>query len=123
VRRKALLQAVVAGMAAVLLGLAPRHRWAATSVGSVAVWFLASGLWLPHAYRAVDRWLSRLAQAVGTAIAWVVLVPFFYLCFVPGRLLLALLGKDPLCRRRTDERTYWSVRPKLTSPDQFRKQY
>lgn len=123
-RRKGLLQAIVAGAGAVFVGFAFRHPWASAGLGAVAIWFLVSGLFWPRGYRAVDRWLSRLARAVGTVVTGVLLVPFFYLCFVPGRLLLWLLHKDPLHRRlRTDEPTYWTRHPRPTSLDQFRKPY
>ena len=103
------------------------YRW--LPAGSFAVWILAgavlvSGLFFPKVFRALELAGKRLGQWVGTALTWLLLAPFFYLCFVPARLLLRLRGKDPLQRRFPGrEASYWTLRKPVTEPAQYRRQF
>lgn len=84
---------------------------------------LISGLFVPSIFWAIERVGAILGLAVGTALTWLLLVPFFYLCFTTVRLFHLMKGKDPLCRRcPTDEPTYWVPRPPVTDPAHYRKQ-
>lgn len=68
--------------------------------------------------------MNVVAIAAGKGITFLLLVPFFYLVFVPGRLLLALSGRDPLNRRfPSDEPSYWVKRAPGISPAHYKKQY
>lgn len=103
------------------------YRW--HPAGSFAVWILAgavlvSGLFFPKVFRALELAGKRLGQWVGTALTWLLLAPFFYLCFVPARLFLRLRGKDPLQRRFPGrEASYWTLRKPVTEPAQYRRQF
>ena len=97
--------------------------------GSLAVWILAavvlvSGFFVPKVFRALEHAGRRLGQWIGTALTWLLLAPFFYLCFVPARLLLRLRGKDPLQRRFPGrEASYWTPRKPVADPAQYRRQF
>lgn len=85
---------------------------AAIAIAVVGSLVLVIGLVAPRLLIPVDRGVMRFAKAVGTAMTWLTLVPFFWLCMVPGRLVLLALGRDPM-RRAWDPsaKTYWT--PKL----------
>ncbi len=110
-RRAAVIQAVVMGIVAAILLYWLHHVLAGRIVAGLAAAVLALGLALPQAYRPVHAFGQTLGRAVGTCLAYVLLVPFFFLFFLPVALLLRLLGRDPLHRRFRDARwTYWVCR-------------
>ena len=90
----------------------------------IASFVLVSGLFIPPFWRGIEAFGQFLAKFVGTALTWGLLVPFFYLVFVPGRLMLKLKGKDPMQQAfPTDKETYWEPRPPVASVEQYRKQH
>jgi hypothetical protein len=123
-RRRAVVQAAVAGGIGLLLVLVWHRRILGWVVLALSAGVLFSGLFLPRAFRALEGFGQRLAKFVGAALTWLLLVPFFYLCFLPGSLLLGLLKKDPLkLKFPSDEPTYWDTRPHRMDADYFKKQY
>ncbi len=122
-RLKALIQAPI--MAAVGAVLHHFHR----DIGAYIVWALAAlvligGLFISPLFRAFEKFGQLLARWVGAALTWGLLVPFFYLCFVPGRWIMQLRGRDPLTRKfPSQERTYWIPRPPVSSLAQYKKQH
>ncbi|NIP18141.1 MAG: hypothetical protein GWM87_08275, partial [Xanthomonadales bacterium] len=52
---------------------------------ALAALVLISGLFLPRVFNAIERGGRRLGFWVGTGLTWILLVPFFYVVFVPGR--------------------------------------
>lgn len=100
------------------------HRTMGFVVWGLAAVVLVSGLFLPPVFAAIERFGKRLGQWVGTGLTWGLLVPFYYLCFVPLHLLQKISGKDPLRRRfPTDEPTYWTPRGPVKDANQYRKQF
>ena len=96
----------------------------AAVVGGLATLFLISGTLSPAARTLQERLGQFLAVVVGTVLAYVLLVPFFFLCFVPGRILLLITGKDPLCRaRKTNAPSYWLDKPKRESDDRYERMF
>ncbi len=64
---------------------------------------------------------QSLGRLISHVLTWVLLVPFFYLCFTPGRLILILRKKDPLHRQcPSSETSYWVTRPPIADLDQYR---
>jgi hypothetical protein len=124
IRRRALVQAAVAAAIGLLLALMFKHRIAGGIVLAIAAIVLATGLFLPRAFQSLERAMQALGKGVGAALTWILLVPFFYLCFLPGHLLIALLRKDPLrLRFPSDEPTYWDSRPHRMDAEYFKRQY
>ena len=55
---------------------------------------------------------------------WAVLTPFYILCFVPGRLILAMRGRDPLRREfPAPGASCWEARGPHPQPDRYRKPF
>lgn len=95
-----------------------------TVVFVLATLVLAGGLWLPPLYRGFRKLGHALAKGVGIALSWILLVPFFYVCFPIGRLILVVLRKDPMHRNfLPKDQTYWSEHRPLPEADAYRRQY
>ncbi len=100
------------------------HRLMGAVVWSLATVVLVSGLFIPPAFAAIERFGMALGKWVGAGLTWGLLTPFFYLCFCPMHLMLKLKGKDPLERRlHTGESTYWTARLPVEDPSRYRKQF
>ena len=110
-RKRAAIEAAVGFAAALTLAFGFHHRVAGGIVLGIAALVLVGGLWFPPLYHGFRRFGALLGKWVGAALTWALLVPFFYLCFAPARLLLALTGRDPM-RRRFDPSapSYWTSR-------------
>jgi len=113
----------------VAIGLLMVFRWHHTIPGfilfALAAFVVVSGLFIPKAYAAFERFVGLIAQGVGIALNWILLVPFFYLFFVPARLVMSIKNKDPLRRAfPTSEPTYWVERTEdMEDLTHYRKQY
>lgn len=114
--------AVVSAVAALMIRWG--HRVPAAVLFGLGVFILVSGFFLPRAFAAFERLVGLFARGVGLALTWLLLVPFFYLFFVPGRLILRLQGKDPLHRQfPSPEKTCWTPHHRIGGVEQYRKQY
>jgi hypothetical protein len=123
-RRRALLQGIVtAAIATFLTWRLGRYRLGlflyCFSAGILICGFLA-----PKAFDILERMGQKLAHVVALALTWILLLPFFYLCFAPAHLVLKLMGKDPM-RRRFDRkrRSYWVDHKPPTAPQPYTRQY
>ncbi|HPT16917.1 MAG TPA: hypothetical protein PK388_06515 [Kiritimatiellia bacterium] len=122
--RRALIQAAI--LAAVGAGLRfglHREIMAGVAWGMGAL-IAVSGFFLPSLFRALERLGGRLGHGTGVALTYLLLVPFYFLVFVPARAALALRGKDPMQRRfPAPEASCWT--PKKTNPklNHYRKQF
>lgn len=121
-RHKALIQAIVTAVVGAVIYFLFRHALAAYVVWGIAAFVLVTGWLVQPVFRAVDRFMQGFGRAVGTGLTYLLLVPFFYLVFMPGRMLMRVLGKDPLQLARATEPSCWSVRKPL-KPDHFKKQF
>ena len=107
-----------------LLYWGPKHRAAGLVLWGLAAAVLVSGLFFPPAFAAIERFGKRLGKGAGSILTWSLLAPFYYLCFLPLRLALAIRGKDPLARRfPSDEPTYWVPRKPVADLSQYKKQF
>ena len=113
-------------MAAIGVGL---YGWLGHHVMGFVVWSLAalvlvSGFFIPPVFAAIERFGQLLGKWVGAILTWGLLVPFYYLCFVPMHLAQKISGKDPLHRQtHTQEPTYWTPRKPVKDVAQYRKQF
>jgi len=123
VARRAVAQAAIPlalGIAAVCLG----RRAAAAMLLGVAAALTVCGFAFPRAFRNIERFGRTLSGWVAQGLTYGLLVPIFLLVFLPGRLILLALGRDPMRRRwRGRDATYWT--PHADAPDtaRYRKQY
>ncbi|MBM4129941.1 hypothetical protein FJ250_02785 [bacterium] len=98
-RRRGLIQAgVVLAVAAAFRFLL--HRKLPADVLFVAgVLLLLAALWRPLLLQPLHRFGQAAGKAAGVGLAWLLLVPFYFACVVPGGLILRLRGSDPLARK------------------------
>ena len=102
----------------------PGHLVGPILVGTIAVLVLVGGLFVPPLFHAIERFGQKLGKWVAAGLTWGLLVPFFYICFTFGRLVLLVLGRDPMDRKvPTDKPTYWEPREPVPSLDQYRRQH
>ena len=110
--------------AAALLYLAKGLTAAPLVIFSIATGIALCALFVPTAYRAIHSFFARAGHVVGVGIAYLLLVPLFYLFFTPIRVYRTLAGKDPLRLRADGARaSYWEARPADTDPTHYRRQY
>lgn len=123
-RKKAMVQfCLTAALASVLL-FGTRFAKAGVVLYAVSGVLLAAGWLAPGVFRVIDGWALKAGRAVGTLLTWILLVPFFYLCFLPARILLFLSGKDPMNRSRLPGApTYWTAKTETGAEARFTKQY
>lgn len=122
---KATIQAAVAG----LVGWFLYAKWGHV-VGPVIIWSIASllliGGWIYRPIFHGFEWFgAKLAHWVAGGLTWLLLVPFFYIAFAGGRLILLLSGKDPMDCAFPDaeKQTFWTPRPIVTDMKQYEKQH
>lgn len=120
---RALFQAGI--MAAILLlFFYLRHGWVVGIVGVLLAADLVGAFFIPPLYFAMEKFGLLLARWVGTGLTYILLVPFFFICFVPARILLKLSGRDPMCRQWEKAKpTYWVDKPAPLDAAHFTRQY
>lgn len=120
-----LLISTVVGSGMATFALVRGHGTAASVIYCIVGVVVGSGLVYPPLYRRIERVFSRFALWVGTALTWILLVPFFFLVFPVGRVCLALKRRDPLNRAcPTDEDSYWVAHRRADDPEtRFRRQF
>ena len=97
---------------------------AAGILWSIGALLLVSGFLIPSLFAKIEQAGRWFGKGVGTAITWLLLVPMFYLVFVPGRLILRIRGIDPMCRKfPTDAPTYWVPRKPVVNLDEYKRQF
>lgn len=124
-RRKAAVResAIACAVALLLLFLFDKQVLAGI-VFAIAALVLVGGLFVEPVYRGFKKLGHYLAVGVGVGMTWLLLVPFFYICFTIGRVVLVLLRKDPLNREfPTAQPTYWSAYRYLPGADSYTRQY
>jgi hypothetical protein len=100
----------------------------ATTLGCCAAtlsgWMLLSGLFLPRAFLAVEGALKTFGRWVGIALTWVLLVLFFFLCFVPLSWLVRRQARHLLALEfDKNAPSYWQDRKPPGDPEHFLRQY
>lgn len=87
------------------------HRPMAYIVWTISISLFVCGLLLPRVFLKIEGGLRVFAHWVGLGLTVLLLVPFYWLVFAPGRLLFKLSGKDPMTRAcPTDLPSYWQER-------------
>jgi len=92
------------------------------------VWTLAGlvliGGWLvPPVFHAIERFGQAIARFATIGLNWLLLVPFFYLCFLPGRIILMLRRIDPMDRVFPDPRPSFWIPRKPVDTAQYKRQH
>lgn len=109
------------GAILVLVFHRPRLGLAISALGLFL--FIVGQFYSPIAYH-IEHVNRRVLATVASALAWILLAPFYLVFFSIGHALLALRGRDPLCRNSTtDESTYWLPVVPESSREDYRRQY
>lgn len=100
------------------------HVWIGEIIYFLSFLILVGGFAVPQIYLAFERVGHFLTVTIGSLFTWVLMSSFFYVCFVPGRILLCLFRKDPLQRARMpDAQSYWISKEHSSEKTQYRKLY
>lgn len=109
------------GLAIILLFGA---TWLGATVICISVIVLVTGCFFPSFYDWSKKLVGLVARVGSLGLTWLLLAPFFYICFTGGRCLLLIIQKDPLHQNFSeDEQSYWTVRQNVSEPEHYRKQY
>jgi len=85
---------------------------------------LLCALFAPRCWAVVQRALDRFARLVAAAVSFLLLSLLFLFCFIPGRILLMVLRRDPLCRRwEPKTASYWQTLPAASAAERWRRQF
>jgi len=122
--KRALLAAVLAATAGLLMLWLFRSRIPGAIALAAAVVTTASGIAAPRAFLVIEKFNATVARVVGVALTWILLTGLYWIYFVPGRGILAALGKDPVNRKfRDNRRTYWEQGERPRGRGSYRRQY
>lgn len=121
---KLIFQLIIAFAVAALFAFIFHRVLFASIVAGIGLIILICGLFIPGLYSALERIIGIFAFGVGQALTWILLVPFYYLCFLPARMLLALTKRDPM-KRAWDSSvpTYWDKKQDIQDNNRMTKQY
>jgi len=120
------LKGAIQGLVGMSVALAI-HLYGARTIGTlvfcVSTIVLLSALLSPTGiYRAVEGLFTTLGNATGRALTWLMLVPLFYLFFLPFGFLLRRGRRDQLKRRfEPDQESYWEPHKPFSAADHERQ--
>jgi hypothetical protein len=81
-------------------------------------------LFIPAAFARIDSFFNKAGHVVGQGLAYVLLVPLFFLFFVPAHIIMSIMGKDKLkLKYPSAEPTFWEPRAKVEDIAYYRRQY
>ena len=121
---KLIFQSIIAFAVAALFAFVFHRVLFAGIVGGIGLLILIFGLFIPKLYAAFERIIGIFAFGVGQVLTWLLLVPFYYLCFLPARIILTLTKRDPMKRAwDSSAPTYWDKKHDLQDNDRMTKQY
>lgn len=97
---------------------------AASVAACLAAALLVLALAAPALHARVEAALQHFGLIVASVVTWLLLTPVWWLCFVPGRLVFQLSGKDPLQRtRQPGQPSYWIARQPPSKSDHWQRQF
>ncbi|MBN1698038.1 MAG: hypothetical protein JW881_11030 [Spirochaetales bacterium] len=119
-----IIQAAIMLIAGGLLYFFSTHYIVAIILAATGVLVLVTGIFLRPVSGVVIRFQHIVMKFTGIIVTWLLLVPFYFLWFVPARLVQLLRNKDPLERSfpGTGE-SYWTPYSGSFDKDNFRRQY
>ena len=123
-RAKIIFQSIIAFAVAALFAFIFHRVLFAVIVAIIGFIVLICGLFIPKVYSAIERIIGVFALGVGQFLTWLLLVPFYYLCFLPARMLLTLTRHDPMKRAWDPPApTYWDEIKHVSDSNQITRQY
>jgi hypothetical protein len=122
--RRTIIQSAIVDIAALLFIFIFRNIIAGIILFAISTIFLTFSLINRQFAGFMEKAQDVVIKAVSTLVTFLLLVPFYYLCFVPGRIVGLLLGKDPLERKfPTNETTYWHPYSGSIDPEHWKRQF
>ncbi len=123
-RPRVLVQILIMTLAGTIVYFLFGHRIIAGIVWFLACLLLFGFLFSPTIVNGFERFGAWLGQFVGTVLTYILLVPMFYIVFTFGRLVILVLGRDPLQRKWQPEAgSYWEDRKAPFDATHFKRQY
>ena len=120
---RVLLQSAIPAAVGAFFGFKGKPVASGILCGIASLMFV-SGFFIPALFDQIEKLGRAFGKGVGIALTWVLLVPMFYLVFVPGRLILLMRGIDPMCRKfPTDAPTYWVPRKPVADTAEYKRQF
>jgi len=93
-------------------------------VYGVCLFFILVTLIMPKWLMSIEKAMLTFGKWVGVFLTWVILVPFFFLAFVPLRLIQFLSKGDPLkMKYDASVDSYWLVRQEEKQRSNIENQY
>jgi hypothetical protein len=122
-RREAVIQVSVMWIVAVICFVFFSKVMAGVALG-VSLIVLTTGLFYQTGLRAIQTGLRRFGAWVGAVLTWLLMTPFFYLAFVPARIVLLIKGKDPMTRQfPSAQGSMWVKHKTRDSEDRYERQF
>ena len=123
-KRRAVIQTVIMVAVATFMTIVLHKIWLGLAIYCLSAVVIISGFLIPPLFHALERAGQWLGRMVGIGITWLMLLPLFYLCFAPARLVMGLMGKDPMQRHfEPDSGSYWVDHKPSTLPHPYTRQY
>lgn len=117
------IQILIMTLAGAVVFFLFNHKIIAGVIWGLACLLLFGFLFSPKVVKGFDRFGAWLGHFVGTALTYILLVPMFYIIFTFGRLVIIILGRDPMQRKwLPDAKTYWVDRTPATATH-FKRQF
>lgn len=121
--RRAMWRSVVMAVIAALFFFFGKNAMACI-VSAVAVVLLVLSMVAPPAYAQCEVFFKRLGVWAGAGLTWLLLAPFFYLCFWPACLILRASRRDPMrLGFPSPEASCWTPRARDSRADCYKRQY
>ena len=117
-------QALIPVAIGALIFFVLKHRIPGIVIMCIGALLFVLGLAIPGFHAGVKKVVGTVAVGVGIGLSWLLLVPFFYLCFPMGRFFAALARRDPLNRSfpvKAD--SCWTVRDSQPDAASYEKQF
>lgn len=92
-------------------------------VAGIGCFILISGFGCPILYRGFKAAGHKLGVGVSHALAWILLVPFYYTCILAGRLVLLVRRSDPMERAFKKDGSYWDSRERNAAAKDYTRQF
>jgi hypothetical protein len=90
----------------------------------LATLFVLLAVLVPAAYVRKEAFFVRFAHGCGVGLTYLLLLPFYWICFVPARVILRLRGKDPMRRAfPAPDASCWHARAPSRGKAFYRRQY
>lgn len=123
-RSRSTIQAAVMVAIAALLFFVFHKSLLPACIAGLAILTLIGGWFIPPVFEAFEGIGRFLTKSVTLILTWGLLVPFFYLFFLPARIILTLRKVDPMTRRwEKDAASYWVNRQPVTDMHHYSRQY